>query len=142
MDDEKKPAISNIIFGDLVIFAVACLFCATGYLLHTVSAGGGLAFALVVGIGGLAPFFVSRKHFSLKLLCCGASIGSLVAIAWFNGIFYELGLSSLGADYYSGHYVGLNPAMLNPLVFVLLFGAIIVSSDVLCMFAIKKSPKF
>jgi len=111
----------SLILGGLAALAVAAIF--AGICLNEQST----SLAVLLGIGGLVPFFVLRKKFFLKLLSCGVSYGSLAALT-FAGFGYS--------GYYS-RYPSVNPGHL-----VLFIISIIVTIAALLLFAFKPNLVF
>jgi hypothetical protein len=104
---DVQLGIANIIIGLLSALVVGGVFALFSRLIYGSSAVGGVVFALFLGIVGLMPFFMVKKQFFIKLLCCGASLGSLLGA--------YLVMSTLSGRWGSTGS-GFNVAQLSPVI--------------------------
>jgi len=117
---DNRFSVLSLLGGLLVSFIISSIFGAVGMMFFDNGASAGALFALVVGIGGIAPFFVMKKQFFVKMVGCAASLGSLLVA----GLYYSLmglvgsamgsmfgGLGGMGSSDFMGTIVSLLTAV-------------------------------
>jgi len=92
---DNRFSILSFLGGALISLVVAAIF----GVICLVAGSSSMVLALIIGIGGLVPFFVMKKHYFIKLICCAASFGSLAM----SGLFYNIqGIGGLISSAVSG----------------------------------------
>jgi len=92
---DNRFSVWSLLGGLLISFIVASIFSSLGVQIFNNNASAGALFAIILGIGGLFPFFVMRKQFFVKLLCCAVSFGSLLGVCLYYSMMDIFG-SALG----------------------------------------------
>lgn len=122
---DARFGVGNLIMGAVAALIVAGIFGIISQQIYASNAVGGFVFALVIGIAGLVPFFMIKKQFFIKVLCCSAGLGSLLGASLSSSLSSFLGMGSFGdmwgldSSWYSGANSGVNVAQFSPILLII-----------------------